>query len=81
VHVRVRLGAGLARLAQAPVLSVDVADGATVAELLDRLAGVEPGVAPALASALPVIAGEHAERSRRLRAGEEVALLIPVSGG
>jgi molybdopterin synthase sulfur carrier subunit len=81
VQVRVRLGAGLARLAQAPVLSLDLADGATVAELLDRLGRDEPAVAPALASALPVIAGEHAERARPLRAGEEVALLVPVSGG
>jgi molybdopterin converting factor small subunit len=81
VQVRVRLGAGLARLAQAPVLSLDLADGATVGELLDRLAGAEPGVAGALPSVLPVIAGEHAERSRALRGGEEVALLIPVSGG
>lgn len=81
MQVRVRLGAGLARLAEAPVLSLDVAEGATVAELLERLAGAQPGVAPALASVLPVIAGEHAERSRRLCAGEEVALLVPVSGG
>jgi molybdopterin converting factor small subunit len=81
VQVRVRLGAGLARLAEAPVLSLDLADGATVAELLDRLAGAQPGVAPALPSVLPVIAGEHAERSRPLRAGDEVALLVPVSGG
>jgi len=63
------------------VLSLDLAEGATVADLLDRLARAEPGVALALRSALPVIAGEHAERSRSLRAGEEVALLIPVSGG
>ena len=81
MQVRVRLGAGLARLAEAPVLSLDVADGATVAELLDGLAGAQPGVAEALPSALPVIAGEHAERSRRLSAGDEVALLVPVSGG
>jgi molybdopterin converting factor small subunit len=81
VQVRVRLGAGLARLAEAPGLSLDLADEATVAELLDSLAGAQPGVAKALPSALPVIAGEHAERSRRLSAGDEVALLVPVSGG
>lgn len=81
MQVRVRLGAGLARLAEAPVFSLDVADGATVAELLEGLAGVQPGVAPALASVLPVISGEHVERSRRLCAGDEVALLVPVSGG
>ena len=81
MQVRVRLGAGLARLAEAPVLSLDVADGATVAELLERLARAQPGVASALPAALTVIAGEHAERSRRLAAGEEVALLVPVSGG
>jgi molybdopterin converting factor small subunit len=81
VQVRVRLGVGLARLADAPLLALDLDDGATVADLLDQLAAAEPGVEPALRSVLPVIGGEHAERSRTLRRGDEVALLLPVSGG
>lgn len=81
MQVRVRLGAGLARLADAPLLSVELDDGATVADLFDRLSSVAPGVGPALRSVLPVVRGEHAERSRPLRAGDEVALLLPVSGG
>jgi molybdopterin synthase sulfur carrier subunit len=79
--VRVRLGAGLARFADAPLLSVDLADGATVADLFDELGSVAPDVGPALPSVLPVVGGEHAERSRPLRSGDEVALLLPVSGG
>ena len=81
MQVRVRLGAGLARLADAPLLSLDLEDGATVDDLFDRLGSVAPTVAPALRSVLPVVAGEHAERSRTLHQGEEVALLLPVSGG
>jgi molybdopterin converting factor small subunit len=81
MQVRVRLGAGLARLAEAPLLTLDLDDGATVADLFDRLGTAAPEVAPALRSVLPVVAGEHAERSRPLHAGEEVALLLPVSGG
>jgi molybdopterin converting factor small subunit len=81
LQVRVRLGAGLTRLADAPLLSLDLEEGATVADLFDRLGSVQPGVAPALRSVLPVVRGEHAERSRTLREGDEVALLLPVSGG
>lgn len=81
MQVRVRLGAGLARLAESPLLSLDLEDGATVADLLDRLTVVAPDVAPALRSTLPVLAGEHAERTRTLHQGDEVALLLPVSGG
>ena len=38
VTVRVRLGAGLARLSAAPFLTVELAEGATVADLFARLA-------------------------------------------
>jgi molybdopterin converting factor small subunit len=79
--VRIRLGSNLARLAPAPMLRVEVPDGATVAELYDRIASYSPELGPALASALPVVAGAHVERTRTLSPGEEIALLTPVAGG
>ncbi len=81
MQVRVRLGAGLARLSKAPLLTVDLADGATVDELFECLRDTDPGLGPALRSALPVVAGEHVPRDRRLADREQVALLLPVSGG
>jgi molybdopterin converting factor small subunit len=81
VIVRVRLGAGLSRHAAAPVLGCELPDGATVETLLEHLRATQPELAPALRSALPVVAGAHADRARRLAHGDQVALLIPVSGG
>ena len=81
LQVRVRLGAGLARLSAAPLLTVELADGATVDELYARLSDTQPEIAPALRAALPVVGGEHVSRDRRLADRDEVALLLPVSGG
>jgi molybdopterin converting factor small subunit len=81
VTVRVRFGSGLARLSAAPLKTVEVAEGATVGDLFARLGADEPQLAPALRSALPVVAGEHVTRDQVLAGGEEVALLLPVSGG
>ena len=79
--VRVRLGAGLARLSAAPLINVEVAEGATVGDLFARLAEREPDLAPALRSVLPVVKGEHVTRDQILADRQEVALLLPVSGG
>ena len=79
--VRVRLGAGLARLSDAPLKAVQVPEGATVGDVFARLAEDEPELAPALRSALPVVAGEHVMRDQPLADRQEVALLLPVSGG
>jgi molybdopterin synthase sulfur carrier subunit len=81
MQVRVRLGAGLARLTAAPVVGLELDDGATVADAVARLAADRPELAGSLPAALPVVAGAHAERDRPLRAGEELALVTPVSGG
>jgi molybdopterin converting factor small subunit len=81
VRVRVRLGAGLARLSQAPALTLELEDGATVDDLLARLGDSEPELAPALRSVLPVIGGVHAEPRQRLEDRQEIALLLPVAGG
>jgi molybdopterin converting factor small subunit len=81
MQVRVRLGAGLARLTAAPVVGLELDDGATVADALARLSTARPELAGALTAALPVVAGAHAARDRPLSAGEELALVTPVSGG
>jgi molybdopterin converting factor small subunit len=81
VQVRVRLGAGLSRLSRAPALTLDLKPGATIDDLFARLRDSEPELAPALRSALPMIEGAHAQRDQRLEDHQEVALLLPVSGG
>jgi molybdopterin converting factor small subunit len=81
VRIRVRLGAGLSRFADAPLLSIDLADGASVDDLIAALGAQQPSLEPALPSVLPIVAGTHVEREQQLRAGDEVALLIPVAGG
>ena len=81
MQVRVRLGAGLTRLASSPLLSIELPDGATVEDLYARVGAEQPDLAPVLRSVLPVVAGEHVRRNRRLEHGQIVALLLPVSGG
>jgi molybdopterin synthase sulfur carrier subunit len=81
VEVRIRLGSGIAQLARAPLLTLHLPEGATVDDAYARLAVDNPELAPALRSALPVIAGTHADRQQTLRPGVELALLAPVSGG
>jgi molybdopterin converting factor small subunit len=78
VKLRVRLGAGLST---APLRAVEVAEGATVGDLLARLADAEPDLASTLRSVLAVVAGENVTRDHVLADGQEVALLIPISGG
>jgi molybdopterin converting factor small subunit len=81
MQVRVRLGTGMSALSGAPSLNVELADGATVDDLYARLRDTQPELAGALRSALPVVAGEHVALDRRLADREELALLLPVSGG
>jgi molybdopterin converting factor small subunit len=81
VRVQVRLGAGLATAAGSRRLTVALPDGASVHTLLDELGELEPDLAAALDSALPVVRGTHADRDQALSDGDDVALLIPVAGG
>jgi molybdopterin converting factor small subunit len=82
MQVRVRLGPGLGaadRRAQSSDSSSTTAP--PVADALARLAADQPVLAEPLHAALPRRRRSHAERDRPLRAGEELALVTPVSGG
>jgi len=81
MEVRIRLGTEIARFARAPVLTVELPDGANVSDLLDRLAAQNPDLAPVLRSALPIVEGAHVERATTLAHGCELALLTPAAGG
>jgi molybdopterin converting factor small subunit len=81
VEVRIRFGSGIARFAPAPVLTVHLPSGATVADLCQHLASSNPELAPVLRSALPLIGGAHANPEQPLAPGDEVAMLAPMSGG
>lgn len=81
MEITVRLSAGLARQAGQPRLSLDLAEGATLADLLARLRAGYPALAPQLEATVAVIAGRHAGMDEPLTAGQEVALLVPISGG
>lgn len=76
VKIDVKLFAMLRERAGSDTVEVELADGATVGDLLGELTE--------LIGAMPVLAAvnrEYSETSRALSAGDEVALIPPVSGG
>jgi molybdopterin synthase catalytic subunit len=82
VTVRVRLFAILRERAGRDSLTLELTEGATVADALEALAG-EPGLGELLAR-LPLgvaVNREYAGMDATLGAGDELALIPPVSGG
>ncbi len=82
VH-RVRLFAVLRERAGTDLVEVEVPDGATVGDALRGIADQHAALAPALASLSLVMAvnREYATAATPLQAGDELALIPPVSGG
>jgi MoaD family protein len=77
--MKVRLFAALREVVGAPVLDVDAPD---VGALLDQLSATYgPSFDKIMAAGTVVVDGEVVGPERRLGAGDEVALLPPVSGG
>ncbi len=82
MQVEVRLFAILRERAGRETLSLELADGATVADVLEAAARA-PGLGEVL-PALPVRAAlnrEYVDDDAPVRAGDELALIPPVSGG
>ena len=76
MRVRVALFAGLRERAGSAELALELPDGASVADALARLSGLTEGVSVVLA-----VNREYANDTDILQAGDEVALIPPVSGG
>ncbi|HEY2716991.1 MAG TPA: MoaD family protein [Solirubrobacterales bacterium] len=82
MNVRVRLFAILRERAGRDAVEVELGDGATVADALRELARL-PGLAEPIAR-MPVrmaVNREYADAGTRLTAGDELALIPPISGG
>jgi molybdopterin synthase catalytic subunit len=76
VKVSVRLFAGLRERAGRDELVLDLPEGARVADALAQVAHLAPGVSLVLA-----VNREYAAQDAVLHAGDEVAVVPPVSGG
>lgn len=80
-NVHVRLYAGLHQLIGHRELEMQLPEGATVAQLCDRLGEQYPVVNELLPTLVCAIDEEYVEPSHALREGDDVALIPPVSGG
>src|SRR4051812_6777423 len=81
--LQVRLFAILRERAGRGSLEIEVAEGATVAEAMRALAAASDSLAEAL-EAMPVVMAvnrSYVDEEAKLSAGEELALIPPVSGG
>jgi molybdopterin synthase catalytic subunit len=77
MHVRVRLFAGLRdRAGGSDAVELDLPEGARVSDALERLVQLTAGVPVVMA-----VNREYASTEQPLRAGDELALIPPVSGG
>ncbi|HZT82680.1 MAG TPA: MoaD/ThiS family protein [Gemmataceae bacterium] len=81
MNLTVRLFARAKDLAGADRLTVDLADGATVADLRRALAAACPALAGLLERSAFAVNGDFADDALSLPLRAEVALLPPVSGG
>ena len=76
MQIRVRLFAGLRERAGVSELELELPEGAVVADALERMHSVTAGVAVVMA-----VNREYAGDGQTLCAGDEIALIPPVSGG
>jgi molybdopterin converting factor subunit 1 len=81
VKVSLLLFASLREAVGERMLSLELDDGATVADLKERLARDYPRLGPILPRVVCAIDDEYVAFEERLRDGAEVALIPPVSGG
>jgi molybdopterin converting factor subunit 1 len=81
MKVAVKLFAAAREAAGASEVMVELADGSTVGELRAAIGEQWPALEALMTSSLIAVNAEYAPASVRVEAGDEVALIPPVSGG
>jgi molybdopterin converting factor subunit 1 len=81
MRVTVRLFARLRDIAGTAEFSREVSSGATIGELWGQLASEWPEFGRYEQSISSAVNADYAKMDRKLRPGDEVAFLPPVSGG
>jgi MoaD family protein len=81
MNVRVQFYAQLRELSGVHELDLEIPQGATVRELLEKLYAQKPGLRAQDKSILVGVGLEFVDRNYQLEAGEEIAIMPPVQGG
>ena len=79
--VQVRINGILAQEIGASNLRVQVADPATVADVLAQLNDRYPDSAEKLTQTIPFVAGQHLSTDASISPGQKLSLLMPAAGG
>jgi len=77
----VKLFAAARQLAGAEEVTIELPEGATVAELRAALAEAHPALAELLPSAMIAVNTSYVANDAVVAAGSEIAVIPPVSGG
>ena len=81
ITARVRFGASLWPVSGTVHETVTLAEPATVADVLAEVGRLHPGLVNALSTILPVIGGAQRPTNWPVKQGDEVAILVAISGG
>lgn len=81
MRVRVQFFSHLRDLASVSELEVDLPEGATVNDLLQKVYSEKPRLLLADKTILTAAGLEFVDRGYRLRPGEEISIMPPVQGG
>lgn len=81
MNIRVKLFASARDIVGRREVMLDLPEGATAAEVLQRMAADHPALGGLAPSLMLAVNREYVEGSRVLGEGDEIALIPPVSGG
>jgi len=81
MNIEVKLFAAARQAANQETLSIEIAEGATVQQLKAELGQQFPDLKSMLDHLLVAIDTEYAGEDQVLQAGQDIALIPPVSGG